>query len=218
MTVPGVLDHLVLATPDVAATATWLLDTTGVAPSVGGPHVGRGTRNVLCSLGDGIYLEIIGPDPEQDEPSAPRPFGVDLVTGPALVTWCVRPADLDEHVRIAAAAGVEYGEPEGMSRRSPSGLLEWRLAMVRSDDDGGIIPFAIDWGATAHPSRTAAAGLRLEAIAARHPTPQRLETTLAALGVDLDIATGRRAGLAAVLVGPAGRIELGSPGRRTSGS
>ena len=207
---PSGLDHLVLATPDVAATAAWLAATTGVTPSPGGPHLGRGTHNVLCSLGPGRYLEVIGPDPDQDEPAEPRPFGVDDVDGPRLVTWCLRPESLDEHIRVAAAAGVEYTVPEAMSRRSLDGVLEWRLAFVRSGGHGGLVPFVIDWGHTVHPSTTVASGLSLESFTARHPHPDPVRDALRAMGLNLDVSTGASIGLTAVLVGPGGRAVLGA--------
>src|SRR5262249_14239523 len=79
------LDHLVLASPDPLATRDLIVARTGVVPSAGGPHVGRGTRNWLAALGPHHYLELIGPDPEQSAPSGPRGFGLDDLTDAALV-------------------------------------------------------------------------------------------------------------------------------------
>ena len=210
MTVPAQLDHLVLGTPDVEATATWIESVTGVRPSVGGPHVGRGTHNVLCSFGPSTYLEIIGPDPGQPEPAGPRPFGVDDLTEPRLVTWCARPTDLDAYVHRARSAGVEYSSPEPMSRQAPSGRLEWRLAFVRSGGRGGIVPFVIDWGDSVHPATTAAAGLHLESLTATDPEPESAASTVGALGMDIDIEHGDEPALVAVFAGPSGRVRLGA--------
>jgi hypothetical protein len=49
--IPAHLDHLVLATPDLAATVAHFTERTGVEPAPGGAHVGLGTRNHLVSLG-----------------------------------------------------------------------------------------------------------------------------------------------------------------------
>ena len=210
MTVPAQLDHLVLGTPDVEATSAWIEAATGVRPSVGGPHPGRGTHNVLCSFGPSTYLEIIGPDPDQPEPGAPRPFGVDDLTEPRLVTWCARPADIDSHVEAAAGTDVEYSAPEPMSRQAPSGRLDWRLAVVVSGDEGGIVPFVIDWGTSTHPAATAAVGLHLESLTATHPAPEGLAATFEELAIDLELRQGDRAGLVAVVAGPTGRVQLGA--------
>ena len=85
-TATAALDHLVLATPDLQATARWLERATGVTPSPGGPHIGKGTHNVLCSLGHASYLEIVGPDPDQVAPEGGRPFGIDALTEPATMS------------------------------------------------------------------------------------------------------------------------------------
>ncbi|MFC7743693.1 VOC family protein [Nocardiopsis composta] len=140
------LDHIVYAVPDLAAAARDFARATGVEPAPGGAHPGWGTRNLLVGLGGRAYLEIIGPDPEQEEPGRPRPFGIDGLPGPGAVTWAVRAADLDGAVRRARAAGYDPGEARPMRRQVPGGpLLEWRL----TDPDAarpGAVPFLIDWG------------------------------------------------------------------------
>src|SRR3954447_5855993 len=88
------LDHLVLATPDLAGTTAMLFERTGVVASPGGQHVGRGSRNVLCSLGDASYLGIVGPAPEQPTPEQPRPFGLDELHEAAMVGWAVAVPDV----------------------------------------------------------------------------------------------------------------------------
>jgi hypothetical protein len=149
------IDHLVYATPDLATTVEALTDRLGIVPTPGGAHPGRGTRNALVGLGDGAYLEIIGPDHGQPVPTSPRPFGIDALSTPALVTWCLRPAvPLEVAVEAASANGYELGPIVAMSRHRPDGvLLEWRLSVpdpAASED--GVLPFVIDWDAAAHPS------------------------------------------------------------------
>ena len=62
------IDHLVLATPDVEATAHDIRRGWGITVIAGGIHTGRGTRNGLAGLANGSYLEIVGPDTEQPDP------------------------------------------------------------------------------------------------------------------------------------------------------
>jgi len=84
------LDHLVLAGPDLEQAVAWFADLTGVPPARGGSHVGLGTANCLVGLGGAAYLEIIGPDPEQPSPDGPRPFGLDELAAPQVITWAMR--------------------------------------------------------------------------------------------------------------------------------
>ena len=207
----GMLDHLVLATPDVDSTSDWFAATTGVHPSVGGPHVGRGTRNTLCSLDDDTYLEIIGPDPDQDEPPTPRPFGVDHVTSPTLVTWCVHVHGISSVVDHWARRGLVFTEPAPMSRRVPGGLLEWSLAYPTIDNPGGIVPFVIDWGNSEHPAAVSARGCALARLSATHPEPEAVARWLHIIGAELDVVEGPQASLHATIEGPGGSIDLPGP-------
>ncbi|MFW5420790.1 VOC family protein [Nocardiopsis sp. CNT-189] len=201
------LDHIVYAVPDLEAAARRFAQETGVEPAPGGAHPGRGTRNLLVGLGGRAYLEIIGPDPEQEDPGRPRPFGIDGLPGPGAVTWAVRTPDLDGAVRRARAAGHNPGEVLPMSRRMPGGaLLEWRL----TDPDAvrpGAVPFLIDWGASPHPADSGLPEVRPVAATLHHPDPGAAEGPLAALGLPVPVRPGPP-GLSVAVEGPGGRLSL----------
>ena len=202
------IDHLVYATPDLEGTAEELAGRLGVALSPGGRHVGVGTRNVLADLGGGAYLEVIGPDPDQPEPPRPRPFGIDALSEPRLLTWAVRVRGIDAVVERARAAGHDPGPVAALSRRTPEGtLLEWTLTSPPADG-GGVVPFVIDWGDARHPSESAARGLRLASLRAEHPDPDRVRAAVAALGERLDVEAGPEPALEATLDTPHGAIVL----------
>jgi len=209
-----VLDHLVLAAPDLAAAVAHFAQITGVDPAPGGHHVGIGTANYLVGLGgeDGAhrdaYLEIIGPDPEQPDPVLPRPFGIDDLVESRLVTWGIHPADLEAHIAAAGALGYHAGPVRDMSRATPDGeLLRWRLTQARLGD-GGLVPFLIDWGATPPPPSRGLPLVPLRQFDATHPRPEAVRPALAALGVELPVRAGNRAGLTAVLDGRHGPVVL----------
>ncbi|MER6180281.1 VOC family protein [Streptomyces sp. NPDC001652] len=190
-TIPARLDHLVLATPDLAATVADFTRRTGVAPAPGGVHIGFGTRNCLVSLGGTGYLEIIGPDPEQPEPRGPRPFDVDILAAPRTVTWAISPPDLDAAVTTARARGYDPGRVHPMSRRRPDGtLLEWRLTDGETQHPSGLVPFLIDWGTAVHPSASGLPATPLLALSATAPDPGEIRALLAALDTELTVTEG----------------------------
>jgi hypothetical protein len=204
-----VLDHLVLAGPDLAETVAWFTDLTGITPAPGGSHVGLGTANHLVGLGEGAYLELIGPDPAQPAPAQPRPFGIDELFAPRIVTWAVRTDDLAGLIATARDGGYDPGEPMAMSRRAPDGaLLEWQLTAPRFDYGDGLVPFLIDWGSTPHPTSRALPEATLVDLRARHPDPASVRPALAVLRADLQVDFGETVAITAVVLGVDGPVTL----------
>jgi len=202
------IDHLVYATPNLDRGIKEIEDLLGVRAAAGGQHPGRGTRNALVALGPSVYLEIIAPDPDQAAPLSPRPFGLDTLTKPRLVTWAAKTSNLDGVHDRAAANGVALGRVVAGSRKRPDGvLLTWRSTNSTSVADG-IVPFFIDWGRSPHPAGSAPPGATLVALRAEHPDDQRVEKMLKALGLVLPVGHAARADLIATIDGRKGRVEL----------
>src|SRR5687767_6475117 len=88
------IDHIIYAHPDLDAAVDEIEDRFGVQATGGGQHPGRGTHNKVLALGARTYLEIIAPDPGQPEPSEPRPYGVEGITGGRLVGWAIASDDI----------------------------------------------------------------------------------------------------------------------------
>jgi hypothetical protein len=205
----GRVDHIVYAAPDLKAAVESFEQRTGVRATPGGQHPGRGTRNALVALGGARYLEIIGPDPEQPKPEKPRPFGIDRLASPRIVTWAAKSAELETLFANAANKGIRLGEVGNGSRKRPDGvLLTWRYTNPGTVVADGVVPFFIDWGQTPHPSAGAAGGVTLVRLAAEHPDADRVQKTLRDLGLDLTVKSGAHPALIATLDTPRGRIEL----------
>jgi len=203
------VDHLVYATPELQMGIDRIEQVLGVRATPGGQHPGRGTRNALVSLGRSVYLEIIGPDPEQPNPSEPRAFGIDDLKEPRLVTWAAKGTNLEELRRQARRNDIELGAVIAGSRRRADGVvLSWRSTDLRTVVADGIVPFFIDWGQTPHPSSTATPGASLISVRAEHPDPETVQKALDRLGLDVRVQGGPRATLIAEVTGPRGRIEL----------
>lgn len=204
-----IVDHLVYATPDLQFGIETIEKMTGVRAVSGGQHPGRGTRNALISLGPGVYLEIIGRDPDQPTPPQPRPFGIDDLKEPRLVTWVAKGENLESFAKEAAHAGVKLGEViDGSRQRADGVVLSWRFTDPRTVAFDGLIPFFIDWGKTPHPAGTATPGLSLIGLRAEHPDPEPVQEALHTLGLDIRVQRGPRPALIATVDTPGGRVEL----------
>ena len=203
------IDHLVYGTPDVQRTVEELAEALGIRATLGGQHLGHGTRNAVIALGPSTYLEILGPDPDQPEPQELRWLGIDDLTAPRLLTWAATDDDLKQLVRDAAQQGIALGEVRPGSRtRSDGVVLSWHLTDPRQFVADGIVPFFIDWGNTPHPALSAAQGATLINLDAEHPDPQRVRRILAHLGLDLRVRSGPAPALVATIRTPRGTIEL----------
>ena len=203
------VDHLVYATPDLAAGVEKAERLLGVKAFPGGQHPGGGTRNALIRLGETSYLEIIGPDPDQPKPLRPRRFTIDDLKAPRLVTWAAKSADLETIVENARKLGVDLGRVQAGSRNRPDGvLLSWRLTVSPELTGDGLVPFFIDWGKTAHPAANLPKDCSLVAIRAVHPDAKRIQAELSALGLKLRVDAGSAPALIATIRTPKGEVEL----------
>jgi len=204
------VDHIVLAVPDVEEAERRIAEQWNVSPTVGGSHVGRGTRNVLLSLGSRTYLEVIGPDLDQPDPGSPRPFGVDDIPASStgvLAGWALGTDKIAVVADRLAADGLDLGAVSSMSRVRPDGVrLDWHLTL--GPRMSPPIPFVIDWGSTPSPALDSAAGCILEAM--NIVAPSQAVLSIGALGLDPLVALEGSPGLVVRLSTPGGDVELAS--------
>ncbi len=147
---------------------------------------------------------MVGPDPDQPEHVRPRPFGVDELTAPALVTWAARARGIDDAIAEARERGYDPGEAFEMSRATDDGeLLTWRLTGAGGLD--GLAPFLIDWGSTPHPTTRGLPSIPLLLVTGVHPEPAAVETAVRALGMDMLVRRDAKPGMVAVLQNSAGK-------------
>ncbi len=183
MSIPTLLDHVVIAGPDLPALIDWFAERTGVVAAPGGAHP-TGTANALVALTvDGArgpqYIELIGPNPERTDPALPETFGIATLTGPSVQAYAVHPADIEATVATARAGGYDPGDVSDLSRRTPDGtLLEWRL--TRGENRRIDVPFLIDWGTTPQPGLSDIPVIELVSLVRTEPDPAPLQQILGA--------------------------------------
>ena len=203
------IDHLVYATPDLNLGVHEIERLLGVRPAPGGRHPGWGTGNALLSLGGQQYLEVLGPDPDQHDFEGHRLFDVDNLSQSCLLTWAAKSKNLESLVKKVRKASLDLGEVHEGSRKLPDGTkLSWRLTDPYKIDYDGLRPFFIDWGAAPHPADAAPSGCVLTGLYGEHPQADRVQASLAAFDVELEIKQSSRPGLVATIRSPMGDVEL----------
>lgn len=160
------LDHLAIACQDLESGARAVEDALGVPLEPGGRHEIMATWNRLLSLGPGLYLEVIAPDPLRPPPDRPRWFGLDRAPARATLTnWVCRTHDM---TRALAMLPEGSGTPTPLRRDG----LSWEMAVPDSGrwPLGGAVPALIRWEEGEHPSRRLPdRGCRLVSLAIRAP-------------------------------------------------
>lgn len=206
-------DHILIGAPNLEEAIAWFEKASGVRPMVGGRHPGRGTRNALVSLGKPHYLELIAPDPQQASTDSAwlseRLDQIRALPGPRAFNWAVATHDMEATRRAVQTAGLKFSGPSPGSRKRPDGrVLEWS-SLTLADDDGGLIPFFIQWGPQSlHPSEDSPQGCTLKSLQLISPHPGKLEATLRAIGLQAEGREGSSTRLAVSLNTPQGVLEL----------
>ncbi|MCD1287199.1 MULTISPECIES: VOC family protein [unclassified Brevibacterium] len=201
-------DHLVIAVPNLVEGVEQFESRLGVRAVPGGSHPGLGTANALLGIDGHSYLEILGPDPDQDPAlAAGRLAGI---VEPTVQRWAVRPEDFDGLVAAAATTtDVDLGEVHDMARRTPDGeVLEWRLTRRTPLALGGIQPFLIDWLDSPHPASREMPRIGLERLWASSPDVDGTRSVLRSLGANLEVEAGETDRLHTTLKGPGGSWTL----------
>ena len=204
---PTLLDHIILGCNDLDLGMELVEQNTGVRPTIGGVHPGRGTRNALLSLGERRYLEIIAPDPAQQKiVHFPQ---IREMKEPRLIGWAVHPPDIAATAKLLRDNQIAFSGPDDGSRKRPDGLvLNWKTINL-ADDRRGILPFFIEWSAdSVHPSKDAPKGCHLDCFTVMAVDPAELSKVFQQIGVEASVERSDRDGLRAHITGPKGELGL----------
>lgn len=180
------LDHILLGTPDVEATARTIEEALGVTCSPLNVHRGLGTHNVVLGL-KGVYLEIIGP--KHDDPEfhgGARWFGLDDVTEAKIVALSAGIADIDVQIARARERGWDPGDAAPLERATADGgVIKWRLSSPRIDFHGGVVPFMCEWKETPSPADTLDPQAEVQSVALTHPDVEEIRRIHDALEISV---------------------------------
>jgi len=203
-----ILDHILLGAPNLDVASDAFANLSGITPDGGGPHPGFGTRNQLLSLDEGLFFEIIAPDPAQAE-NGHRAESLLKLDVPKMLTFCTRSGDLSDIADRAQKAGLAPRDPVAMSRTRQDGVtLAWEILYLDSPEWGDAIPFVIDWKGSPHPATTSPMGCTLIDFTVLHPKSVELANMYKKLGIDVSVQASLSAGFILRLETPNGEIVL----------
>ena len=210
MTVTWLLDHIVFGANDLDALVASVARRTGITASPGGRQPRYGTRNALVGVGEELYVELIGPDPERErESDFSRRF---LALGePAVTGWCIRTDDLLATRDVLASLDIPSEGPSVISRTTPDGsAVTFEVLRPTSEEMGEAMPFFIDWHDTPHPASVAIGGGRLTHFEVRSPHAALLRDMCSRMRIgSVSLTDADQTGFAGIVAGPGGDIAIG---------
>jgi len=203
------IDHIVYTVPELQAGIKLIHEKLGVEPIYGGKHNQEGTHNALVKLGKGCYLEIIAPDPENNDIDPPRWMGVDLIKQPCITRWAVKSSDIQSDIKHISALNNDLGRSkEGQRVTSSQSLLKWQLSVPLAKPLVEPIPFLIDWKDSDHPSDHLEDTCRIESFELFYQKPEKLSKILFQLGIEQKVTTSTKSAIHLTVQCPNGIVKL----------
>ena len=208
------IDHIILLVPDLPAYVTEFEQGSGVTPKYGGMQPNAKVANALVDLGNGAYLEILGPSPGDEV--GPMTERLQALPEPTVAWFALQSFDLDDNVKRLEAAGLEHsGVLRTNWESSERGLIDYSGLVAVNHGWGDQMPFYIDWHETPHPSSTSPGGITLSEFTVYHPDARNLGVVYGQLGVNVEVKVSETAGYDLVLETPKGELSFSSRSNET---
>ncbi|MEO1919969.1 MAG: VOC family protein [Paracoccaceae bacterium] len=177
-------DHIAIGCATLEQGAAYMAVRTGLTVPIGGEHPLMGTHNLVMSMGEDTFFEVIAVNPSAAKPMRPRWFGLDdaRLTNPRPHSWILNSDDLETDLATAKSLGIDLGSPTTLTR----GDMTWRFA-VREDGAiplEGAAPMIMEWSEMSiHPAtKMADLGARISSITLATPHASTLNKLLNTLG------------------------------------
>jgi Glyoxalase-like domain len=186
----GLIDHIVLAAPNLEEAMEQFEQMTGIAAKIFGAINGIGIRCARISFNDCTYLEIIAPDANQPGPIGQliKSKGIKDMTPFAFAIRSSRVEALNDEVpkfkyvpdHITMFGGKKDGTPR-----------KWEMLHLYGHSLGGICPYFVHWDNTDHPCATLPVVGKLKKFSIRAPSDDPIHELLAHVGVrDINVEVG----------------------------
>ena len=144
------LDNIVLGVPDLAQAMDDFETIMGARPVMVVAHNGLGSKSARISFNQAVFLEIIGPDPNQ----ADKPLHKKLATLPegtfTPFHYAIRKSNaIDMQEKEFPAMGFDTDHIT-MYGRSGGAVWKWDEIFMTQHSEEGMVPFFIEWGSSEH--------------------------------------------------------------------
>jgi hypothetical protein len=186
-----VLDHIVLAAPDLEEAMKDFQKRSGIEPIIAGTIKGLGIKCARVSFNDSTYLEIIAPDPAGPGPIGqlikargikeltPFHYAVRLSRTEALKDEVGKFGYTPDHITMFGA------KPDGTPRK-------WEMLFLYGHKLGGTCPFFINWSNSDHPCAKLPVVGKLKKFTVRAPEEDPVHELLDHVGATkIIIETGK---------------------------
>jgi hypothetical protein len=177
----NVLDHIVLAAPDLQEAMKEFENMTGIKPSIVGSLRGLGTKSARVGLDNNSYIEIIAPDPKNSGPIGAA-LASELEEGTLVpYHYAIRTSDI-ENMKNEYVPNDLGWQPDHISMfgASPDGAAKkWEMLYMYGHKLGGCVPFYIDWGQCDHPTASIPEVGALKSLIVQAPGGHKVHELLA---------------------------------------
>lgn len=204
----NVIDHIVLAAPDLDEAMGEFEKKTGLAATIAGTIKGLGIKCARISFTDSSYLEIIAPDPKGPGPIGelikskgikeltPFHFAIRSRRAEALKDEVTKFGYTPDHITMFGA------KPDGTPRK-------WEMLYLYGHKIGGACPYFINWANSDHPCATLPVVGKLKKVVIRAPEDDPVHKLLAHVGVDgISVEIGDKPKLAVSFSSPEGTVKF----------
>ncbi|CAB9518191.1 expressed unknown protein [Seminavis robusta] len=146
----NVLDHIVLAAPELEPAIIEFQEKTGIEPRISGSIKGLGIKTARVSFEGDSFLEIIAPDPEKGGPIGAllRASGL---TGLQPFHWAIRNSKTGDLTGPFKKLGYTPDCISMFGARQDGTPRKWELLYLYGHKLKGMCPFFINWDNSDHP-------------------------------------------------------------------
>jgi Glyoxalase-like domain len=211
----SMVDHVAWAVPDTVAGCEAIADLTGVKPYLmAEPEPGAYYWSGGLNLGDGQFLEVVGPNPAF-EGFHPLLGLLRSIPEPRLLFWYVHIADIETFADAALHAGRPLTEIETMDNGDTAASSYRRCSLSGPIDP--VVPNIISWQRRRREFTGPSTGATLAAFRTSHPDAQSLNALFEALGIEQHVELAEAATLEVDLHTPKGLVTLRGVGNPAAG-